>query len=133
RHPARPAAPAGAGQRITSTVRQAPRRGAPWPPVARAWDGTAYGPVSRRGTGGLRGPGGKGGLLDHLAEPPGTPGHPPWLEEARCLFRRGCRILEVWSSSGTSRTSGRGGRRVWASAHLLITLRCTSRHTVPRT
>jgi hypothetical protein len=30
---------------------------------------------------------------------------------ARCLFRRGCRILEVWSSSGTSRSSGRGGRR----------------------
>jgi hypothetical protein len=33
------------------------------------------------------------------------------LADARCSFRRRCRILEVWSSSGTSRSSGRGGRR----------------------
>ncbi len=33
--------------------------------------------------------------------PPDTP----------CSFRRGCRILEMWSLSGTSRSSGRGGRR----------------------
>ena len=38
----------------------------------------------------------------------GAQGGPP---DARCSFRRGCRILEVWSLSGTSRSSGRGGRR----------------------
>ncbi len=44
------------------------------------------------------------------AEPPEGPvqGGPP---DARCSFRRGCRILEMWSLSGTSRSSGRGGRR----------------------
>ncbi len=34
---------------------------------------------------------------------------------ARCSFRRGCRMLEVWSSSGTSRSSGRGGRQEMSS------------------
>lgn len=42
---------------------------------------------------------------------PRPPGLRRWLPDARCSFRRGCRILEVWSSSGTSRSSGRGGRR----------------------
>lgn len=35
----------------------------------------------------------------------------PRPEEGHCSFRGGCRILEVWSSSGTSRSSGRGGRK----------------------
>lgn len=62
----------------------------------------------------LRGTGPRNGraLRGDPPRKPGPPGRLRWPEEARCLFRRGCRILEVWSSSRTSRSSGRGGRRV---------------------
>lgn len=42
--------------------------------------------------------GGAGGGIAAVRAPRGT---------ACCLFRRGCRILEVWSLSGTSRASGK--------------------------
>ncbi len=42
--------------------------------------------------------GGTRGGIDPVHAPRGT---------ACCLFRRGCRILEVWSLSGTSRASGK--------------------------
>ncbi|MGC0375426.1 hypothetical protein RKD28_002942 [Streptomyces sp. SAI-229] len=56
---------------------------------------------------------GRGSLIVHRARvrkprPPAPRRQPPG---AHCSFRRGCRILEVWSSSGTSRSSGRGGRK----------------------
>ncbi len=56
---------------------------------------------------------GRGSLIVHhaRARKPRSPAPRRQPPGAHCSFRRGCRILEVWSSSGTSRSSGRGGRR----------------------